>query len=272
MSRSACDHCGCPSASFLENQLQRLAWVRSSYVRKVLAVDLDGDSPYVVLEAIEPMVAMISPVLNCKPYSASFVGNRGSARNWPERWADRLASIWMGWPRPMPIGWNRAVEAFESGRWRIILTVSLRSRRVDCDGCCDCLSDVGSWGLFLKTLLEARSAQAQSLPASLLDVVTKLCSPDVEERATLHDLLGCFPDIAIAPRCWTARRTSISLRIAAVMARWPSEVAPALPGTSTQLTLHSRLGRFTIEQKLGEGGMGAVYKARGHCRQPIGGH
>lgn len=246
----------------LENQLRRLAWVRSSHVRQPLSFDLECETPHIVFSQAESDAAQLNSA-NIE----SFVSQASAA----------LQSIHEVGLCAGPIDWP-LFSWDGNGNCQMDATGLLTHLSVDAElsfahfefaapesidqGCCDPISDICSWGLFLRKLLAEQPGLSTSSFMRLRDMADRLAATDPVERAALSELAPSAAarlDATAATSAIESMTQSSSSSAAPYEGTLAAEIAAS---TNSHLTLQSQLGRFVIEEKLGEGGMGAVYRAR----------
>lgn len=242
------------------NQWRCLSWGSSPLVQKLLTFELDGAAPHVVLEA-----TTLQPFRQPRFQLRRFLFEATLAIQ-----SVHELGLCVG-----PMSWQLfGLDA--DGHCQLDATGLLTHLSIEPEqswaqfefaapesvqfGCVDLLSDVCSWGMFLKMVMQSDATAISQLPREFGEVVEQLCCEDAAQRASLKDLLNCFTefgeveavrDATQAIELHSEHAMDVDGRTMAV------DVAPV-----HQLSVASRLGRFHIERKLGEGGMGAVYQAR----------
>lgn len=263
-------------SSDLENQLRRLAWVQSDFVSKPLSYELVGDTPYVAFDETTP----ISPALSIGELQ-QFVYNATSALQ-----AIHAVGLCVG-----PFDW-RVFSSDGDGNIRLDASglMTHLTRTADnvlslaefpfaapetiSGGYCDPISDCCSWGLFLRSLLPAPVAthsgdltanegsdSSSTRLTQLWTVIERLTLTDPAERATLAELLGLFAEATSQTSVTFALDNGNASRDLAFSAA-EGTLAVDVDSSIHTANVPTQLGRFKIEAKLGEGGMGAVYRAR----------
>ncbi len=248
-----------------ENQWRRLRWGSSPLVQKLLAFELEGAAPHVILNATllephrQPQFQLRRFILEATLaiHSAHELGLCVGPFSWQVFSLDAAGKCQLdatGLLTHLSVGPEQTWQQFP-----FAAPESVESE------CVDVVSDVCSWGLFLKTVLKEAGSATAGLPSNLGEVIEQLCLADAAQRASLQDLLRCFPEHRSPEHCQGPSVTSATQAIEPISHRnsdtgsgtMAVDIAPI-----HQLAVGSRLGRFLIERKLGEGGMGAVYQAR----------
>ena len=242
-----------------ENQWRRLGWGSSPLVQKLLSFQLDGANPHVVLR----------PVLFQSPQLPPFQLRQFLFEATLAIQAAHDLGLCVG-----PVSWQ-LFNLNVDGRCQLDATGLMTHLSIGPEqswsqfqfaapetveaGSFDCVSDVCSWGLFLKMVLESNASANAELPNVFGGVVNQLCLYDAAQRASLQDLLHCFPEYRQVDAATGATQAISPPPEHTMDASGRTMVVDVAP--IHQLAVESRLGRFHIERKLGEGGMGAVYQA-----------